>query len=193
MSFTIRKHAQNRPVTDSVDAQIVKRALIVVLLALVAVAPANAARRVTVDRGVVQSISSAQIVLRGLDGSTLSFFIAPRTQVLLNGAPSSVSAIQPGFSAAVTHTAAGKVLIIRAFGKPRAVKQIDKGAIVSVSPTLIVLRQVDGTKVSVSVGPQTSVILDDVAALLVDLRPGYLVAVLHYGAQPAREIRALRR
>jgi hypothetical protein len=47
--------------------------------------------------------------------------------------------------------------------------------------------------VSVSVGPQTSVILDDVPASLAELRPGYLAAVLHYGAQPAREVRALRR
>ena len=170
-----------------------KRALVVALLALVVAAPASAASRVTVDRGVVQSITSTQIVLRGLDGRTLSFTIVPRTEVLLNGILSSVFAIQPGFSAAVTHTAAGKALAIRAFGKPRAVKQIDKGTIVSVSPTLIVLRQADGSKVSVSVGPQTSVILDDLPASLAELRPGYLAAVLHYGAQPAREVRALRR
>ena len=57
----------------------------------------------------------------------------------------------------------------------------------------IVLRQASGATVAVSVGPQTSVILNDVAASLSDLRPGYLAAVLHYGAQPAREITALRR
>jgi len=171
----------------------VKRALVVILLALVAVAPASAGRGASVDRGVVQSISTTQIVLRGLDGGTHSFGIAPRTQVLLNGVSASISAIQPGFSAAVTHTAAGKATVIRAFGKPRAVKQTDKGVIVSVAPTLLVLRQADGTKVSVSVGPQTSVILDDVPATLAELRPGYLAAVLHYGAQPAREVRALKR
>ena len=170
-----------------------KRALVIVLLAFVAVAPAQAARRVQVDRGVVQSISSSQIVLRGLDGSTLSFAIVPRTVVLLNGSPSSASAIQPGFTAQVAHTAAGKALVIRAFGKPRAVKQVDKGAIVSVSSSLIVLRQADGSTVSVSVGLQTSVVLNGVPASLSDLRPGYLAAVLHYGAQPAREVRAQKR
>jgi hypothetical protein len=171
----------------------VRRALVVILLALVVAAPAAAGRGATVDRGVVQSISPTQIVLRGLDGGTHSFSIAPRTVVLLNGVTSSTFAIQPGFSAAVTHTSAGKATLIRAFGKPRAAKQTDKGVIVSVAPTLLVLRQVDGTKVSVSVGPQTSVILDDVPATLADLRPGYLVAVLHYGSQPAREVRALKR
>jgi len=171
----------------------VKRAFLVCLAALAVAAPAHAAGRATVDSGVVQSISATQIVLRGLDGSTLNFAIAPRTQVLLNGSPSSWTAIQPGFSAAVAHTAAGKAVTIRAFGKPRAVKQIDKGAIVSVSAFLIVLHQANGATVAVSVGPQTSVILNDVAASLSDLRPGYLAAVLHYGAQPAREIRALRR
>jgi hypothetical protein len=177
----------------SVETQNVKRALVIGLLCLVVAAPAAAASRVIVDRGVVQSISSFQIVLRGLDGSTLSFSIAPRTQVLLNGAPASVSAIQPGFTAQVAHTAAGKALVIRAFGKPRAAKQLDKGVIVSVSATLIVLRQIDGSLVSVSVGPQTVVILNDAPASLSELRPGYLAAVLHYGAQPAREVRAAKR
>jgi hypothetical protein len=171
----------------------VKRALLIGLLCLVVAAPAAAASRVIVDRGVVQSISSSQIVLRGLDGSTLVFTIAPRTQVLLNGAPAGVSAIQPGFTAQVSHTAAGKALVIRAFGKPRAVKQVDKGVIASVSATLIVLREPGGGFVSVSVGPQTTVILNDVPASLSELRPGYLAAVLHYGAQPAREVRALKR
>jgi hypothetical protein len=177
----------------SVETLNVKRALVIGLLCLAAAAPAGAATHVTVDRGVVQSISSSQIVLRGLDGSTLSFAIAPRTQVLLNGAPANVSAIQPGFTAQVAHTAAGKALVIRAFGKPRAVKQTDRGMIVSVAATLLVLRRADGATVSVSVGPQTSVILNDVPASLSELRPGYLAAVLHYGAQPAREVRALRR
>jgi hypothetical protein len=180
-------------VTVRVETQNVKRALVIGLLSLVVAAPAAAAPRATVDRGVVQSISSSQIVLRGLDGSTLSFSIAPRTVVLLNGAPASVFAIQPGFTAQVTHTAAGKTLVIRAFGKPRAVKQVDKGVIVSVSPTLLVLRQPTGEIVSVSVGPQTSVILNDAPASLSELRPGYLAAALHYGAQPAREVRALRK
>ena len=169
-----------------------KRALLIGLVALIVVAPARAAR-LSVDRGVVQSVSATQIVLRGLDGSTLAFAIVPRTQVLLNGSPSSVAAIQPGFSAAVAHNAAGRAMVIRAFGKVRAVKRIDKGVVVSVAPNLIELRQPDGTVVSVGVGPQTSVILNNVPVSLAELRPGYLAAVLHVGTQPAREIRALRR
>src|SRR5439155_9623950 len=72
VSFTIRKHAQNRRVTDSVDAQSMKRAFVVVLLVLVVAASASAASRVTVDRGVVQSISSTQIVMRRIEGNRLS-------------------------------------------------------------------------------------------------------------------------
>jgi hypothetical protein len=170
-----------------------KRALLVFLLALAVIAPAGASVRELIDRGVVQSIGPTQIVLRGLDGSTLTFAIVPRTRILLNGVPAPLSSIQPGFSAVVVHGPGGKAAAVRAFGKPRAVKQIDKGVLVSVSTSLLVLRQTDGTLVSVSVGPQTSVILNDVPALLSDLRPGYLVAVLHVGAQPAREVRALRR
>ncbi len=169
-----------------------KRALLIGLVALIAVASAGAAR-LSVDRGVVQSVSATEIVLRGLDGSTLAFAILPRTQVLVNGSPANITAIQPGFSAAVTHTAAGKAMVIRAYGKVRAVKRTDKGVIVSLTPTLVELRQTDGTVVSVGVGPQTSVILNNVPASLAELRPGYLAAVLHVGTQPAREIRALRR
>jgi hypothetical protein len=172
----------------------VKRALLVLALALVVVAPARAATRaLIVDRGIVQSVSPTQIVLRGLDGSTLSFGVGPLTLVFVNGQPSSLAAIQPGFAAAVSHTAAGRAREIRAFGRERAPSQIDKGKIVSVSRTLLVLRQVDGTLVSVSVSGQTQVVLDGLPATLADLRPGYLAAALHRGAAPATRIQALRR
>ena len=43
-----------------------------------------------VDRGVVQSVSQAQIVLRALDGSIVSFSVSPDTRVRLNGARASL-------------------------------------------------------------------------------------------------------
>src|SRR5437660_114208 len=90
-SFTIRVQAENRPVTDRVDPRTMKRALLVCLLALVAAAPASAAQRgLITDRGIVQSISPLQLVLRSLDGSTLVFQIRPKTVILVNGQPATV-------------------------------------------------------------------------------------------------------
>jgi len=169
-----------------------KRALLVLLVALAAAAPAAAARRdLTVDRGIVQSISPTQIVLRSLDGSTLSFRIVLLTRVYLNGQPAALSSIQAGFAAAVAHDARGRAHAIRATGQRQ--KQIDKGVVVSVSPTLLVLRGTDGSTISVTVGPQTNVLLDGFPARLSDLRQGYLAAAVHYGTAPAKEVRALRR
>jgi hypothetical protein len=164
------------------------------LFVLVAAAPAGAVRvELTTDRGIVQSVSSLQLVLRSLDGSTLVFQIRPRTAILVNGQPATVSALQPGFAATVVHDAQGRAHEIRAVGQKRAERQIDKGVVVSVSPSLIVLKQADGSIVSIQVSWRTFVTLGGLAARITDLRPGDLAAVLHYGTAPAREVRAVPR
>ena len=173
-----------------------KRGLLVLvcLFALLAAAPAGAARlALGSDRGIVQSVSPLQLVLRSLDGSTLVFQIRPRTVILVNGQPATVSALQAGFAATVVHDAQGRAYEVRAIGQKRAQRQIDKGVVVSVSPGLLVLRQSGGSIVSVQLGPRTVVTLDGLLARITDLRPGDLAAVLHYGSAPAREVRALPR
>jgi hypothetical protein len=169
-----------------------KRALLALVLALALAAPAAAAPggKLPVDRGIVQSVSALQLVLRSLDGSTLVLQLRPRTQVLVNGAPASVSALQPGFAVTVTHDKQGRVREVDAVGQRRAERQIDKGAVVSASPGLIVLRQPDGSILSVQVARQTVVTLDGIPARITDLRPGDVAAVLHYGNAAAREVRA---
>src|SRR5262249_34002024 len=91
--FTIRVHVENRAVTDPNAPSVVKRALLACVLALGLAAPATAAPggKLPVDRGIVQSVSPAQLVLRSLDGSTLVFQLRSRTQILVNGAPATVS------------------------------------------------------------------------------------------------------
>src|SRR5437879_5551023 len=105
------------------------------LVALAATGPAAAAPRgLIVDRGIVQSVSPLQLVLRSLDGSTLVFQIRPRTVILVNGQPAVVSALQPGFAATVAHDAQGRAREVRAIGQKRSERQIDKGVVISVSP-----------------------------------------------------------
>jgi hypothetical protein len=169
-----------------------RAALIVALFALVVAAPASAAPAgLSTDRGIVQSVSPLQLVLRSLDGSTLVFQIRPKTAILVNGQPASTSAIQAGFAATVVHDAQGRAREIRAVGQRRAERQIDKGIVVSASSTLIVLKVADGSIVSVQVDRRTVVTLDGLPAKITDLRPGDLAAVLHYGTAPAREVRAV--
>jgi hypothetical protein len=147
----------------------------------------------TVDRGIVQSVSPLQLVLRSLDGSTLVFQLRPRTVILVNGQPAVASALQAGFAATVAHDAQGRAREVRAIGQKRSERQIDKGVVISVSRALLVLKQADGSIVSVQLGKQTAVTLDGLEAKITDLRPGDLVAILHYGSAPAREVRAVPR
>src|SRR5262249_40852429 len=98
---------------------------------------------------------------------------------------------QPGFAATVTHDKQGRVREVTAVGQRRAERQIDRGVVVSASPNLIVLRQGDGSILSVQVARGTVVTLDGIAARITDLRPGDVASVLHYGSAAAREVRAV--
>ena len=99
-------------------------ALLVATLTVAGTANASSTS-LTIDRGVVQSVSQAQIVLRELDGSSVSLAVGPNTRVLLNGLPAQLGDIQPGFVAAVTHNGARPARVVRAFGRVAPV--IDRG------------------------------------------------------------------
>jgi hypothetical protein len=66
----------------------------------------------------------------------------------------------------------------------------DSGVVQSVSPTALNLRELDGTVVSLAVGPATRVRVNGKPARLEDVRPGFVATVLHIGAQPAVAVRA---
>jgi hypothetical protein len=70
---------------------------------------------------------------------------------------------------------------------------IDRGVVQSVSATRIVLRELDGSTVEIAVGPSTRVLLNGQPAGLLDIQPGFVAAVGHDGAAPARVIRAFGR
>lgn len=59
--------------------------------------PAGAPANPSVVRGIVQSVSSDELVVRALDGSTIRVAIAANTRVRVNDKPASILAIQPGF------------------------------------------------------------------------------------------------
>ena len=160
-----------------------------VLGALLAAGTASARPgNLVLDRGIVQSVTSSQVVLRALDGSTVTITVGPHTKVFLNDAPAPLSAIQPGFVVGALHDGNRPAVYVRAVGRV-AVVVVDKGVIVSVSATSLVLRTAAGP-VTITVGPSTSVQLNGRTASLTDLRPGYAAEVSHRGTEPALQIRA---
>jgi hypothetical protein len=163
----------------------------VCLLGALIAAGAASARNINLvlDRGVVQSVSSGQVVLRALDGSTITITIGSKTRVFLNGDSAPLSSIQPGYVAGALHDGSRPAVYLRAVG--RAPLVVDKGVIVALSSTSLTLRTSGGV-VMITVGPGTSVLLNGQSANVGDLRPGYSAEIAHRGNEPALTIRALR-
>lgn len=63
--------------------------------------------------------------------------------------------------------------------------QSAEGVVQSVGPRSVVLRELDGTLVTVPVGLETQVFLDGRPDVLADVRPGYVVAATWVGDAPA--------
>lgn len=145
----------------------------------------------TTDRGVIQSVESQQIVLRALDGSTVSFAISPTTRVKLNGVRVSLADIKPGFVATVTHNGSAPAVVIRAFGKPANVT--DRGVVTALSKFAITLQTAAGGTITVSLDPNTRFRRLGLIVKRALARPGALVAVTHAGNAPARVVNVLKR
>jgi len=71
--------------------------------------------------------------------------------------------------------------------------EVDRGVVQSVSPSHIVLRELDGGVLTISVGPRTHVFLNGRPAALTDIQPGFVAAVTRKGDEPALAIRAFGR
>ena len=148
------------------------------LATLVLAGTANAGLRdLTIDRGIVQSVSPAQIVLRELDGSSVTLAVGSATRVLLNGSPAQLTDIRPGFVAAVAHNGPRPARVIRAFGRVAA--NVDRGVIASVSGREFVLRRGDGSMLTLRVTPSTRVRLNGFPATPAAIRPGRLARVTY--------------
>lgn len=153
---------------------------------------ARAARTaLTIDRGVVQSVSPTQIVLRELDGSSVSLAVGPNTRVLLNGLPAQLGDIQPGFVAAVTHNGSRPARVVRAFGRVAPI--VDRGVVVSASPEQLVIRRLAGGLLTLKLTAATRIRLNGGPATVADIRPGMLARVTHTRAGVARLVQLVGR
>ena len=163
--------------------------------ALAAPAAGLAAHRAALDRGVVQSVDSSQIVLRALDGSTVSFGLLPNTRVRVNGATATPTDIAPGAVADVTTDGKGHALVVRAFAPPTPppVTTTDRGVVTQVTKSSLTFTAADGSAHTVSIDRNTRFRLAGAATKRNPLRPGVTVQVTHAGDGPALVVNVLKR
>jgi len=122
--------------------------------ALVVVSPALAADRV-VERGIVQSVGPAAVVLRALDGTDLTVSVDARTRVRLNGRAATLATVSPGLVAEAVRVGSGPAVALRAFGP--ASGRVETGRLVRVLPRALVLLRAPGDSVRIRISPRTVV------------------------------------
>jgi len=70
---------------------------------------------------------------------------------------------------------------------------VERGIVQSVTPTVVVLRALDGVDIQVEIGPGTRLRLNGLPATLADIRPGLVAETIRYGTRPAVRLRAFGR
>ena len=143
---------------------------------LVAAAPAAAAGRV-VERGIVQSVDPAAVVLRALDGTEVTIPVGPETRYRLNGRATTLGAIRQGFVAeAVTRTSGGPAVVIRAFGRVTATTET--GRLVRLRPRALVVRRDSGGTIRIPITARTTAWRAGGRVRVSALHPGMRVEVV---------------
>jgi len=97
------------------NAVAIRTFALVLLVFVLAASPALAGRRPLVERGLVLRVLPHAIVLRELDGTQQRVAIAPRTLILLDGSPATLSALQRGDVVYVVQVGRGAADEVRAF------------------------------------------------------------------------------
>jgi hypothetical protein len=72
---------------------------------------------------------------------------------------------------------------------PAADRIVDRGIVQSVTPSVVVLRALDGAELEVPVGPETRVRLNGRPATLEDVMPGLVAETVQLGSAPAVRVR----
>jgi hypothetical protein len=144
--------------------------------------------------GIVQSVSASAIVLRELDGSTVSVPVASSTHVFVDGKRASLRDVKVGFVASGTWKVGKPATLLQAFDSSGK-HAVSVGVVDSVTTGVLVVTGIGGTKVSIPVDAKTRVFLDGKAATLAAVKPGYTVAITakdSKGGKPAHELHFLR-
>jgi hypothetical protein len=161
------------------------RLLLVAIASLAAAVPAVAADRV-VERGIVQSVEPAVVVLRALDGTEISVPLAAETRYRLNGRPATIADLRPGFVAEVVRSGSGAAIVVRAFGLVE--RPVERGVIARLALRGLVLRRGQGDTIRVPINDRTVVWRGGLRVPLRTLRRGLAVDVALTAKGAARVI-----
>jgi len=178
-----------------------KRWSAVVMLGFAAVALAvpsfaEAARgagnaKAAVREGIVQSVSAKAIVLRELDGRTVSVPVALSTHVFVDGKRSSLRVVKAGFVASAAWKTGKPASVLQAFNLLRQ-NPVSVGVVDSVSPGVLVMKESGGTTVSIPVNAGTRVLLDGKPASLAAVKRGYTVVIPPRNSKSDKAVHELR-
>jgi len=161
--------------------------------------PAAADVKAGRGEGIVQSVGANAIVLRELDGSTVSVAIVSSTHVFVDGKRASLRDVKAGYVAAAAWKAGGAARVLQAFDLSGR-HAFGVGVVDSISNGVLVATQTvtsggAGTTVSISVNAKTRVFVDGKLAALPAVKDGYTVvfdAKDSKGGKPAHELYFLR-
>jgi hypothetical protein len=163
-------------------------ALLAACAALAAAAAAGAAGGL-VERGIVQSVGPAEILLRALDGTEVTVAVGPATRVRLNGRAAALAEIRRGFVAEAVTVDDGPAVVLRAFG--RAAQSGVVGELVRIGPRALVVRRDAGARLRIAVTPRTRIWRGSDRVPLRVLRPGMRLQVVRAPNGTARVVLVL--
>jgi hypothetical protein len=160
--------------------------------------PAHGSAQVKAGRGegIVQSVSANAIVLRELDGSTVSISVATSTHVFVDGKQASLHDVEAGFVASASWKTGGSARVLQAFDLSGR-HAVSVGVVDSVSSSVLVLTKTSGTAgaggttVSIRVNAKTHVLVDGEPATLAAVKAGFTVVISSSdskGTKPAHEL-----
>jgi hypothetical protein len=144
--------------------------------------------------GIVQSVGAKLIVLRELDGTTVSIPVAASTRVFVDGKRASLHDVRAGFVASVGWTKGKAARVLQAFNL-LSQHPLTVGLVDSVSTGVLMVKESGGTKLSIPVNVRTRVFIDGKPGKLAAVKRGYTVVISardSKGDRPAHELRFLR-
>jgi hypothetical protein len=211
-AFTSRLREENRPVIARWDdAEVIRLRGAAVAALVLALAPAAAAdhggpakgkpdtkpahgqpaapQQAGSANGIVQSASARAVVVRQLDGSTVSVPVAPSTRVFVDGGRASLADVGAGYVATASWKAGKPAAELQAFAPSASVAVVQ-----SVSDRAVVVSQAGGGTLTIHLTPRTRVLLDGRPVALRTVQAGdtLVLAAAGPGAKPASELRFLR-
>lgn len=151
---------------------------------------------VLTDRGIIQATGTDSLVLRALDGSSLTIPLDPRTRIYLGGQSAGFSALTPGAVAEVRHQSIGPAIDVKVQVPPKPKLRTDRAVTLSASPTQLVLRLLNGAQITVAMDGNTRVTGPNGRQYAPsDIVPGLLADVLYdpAGTVPAQSVKIIRR